>query len=199
MLTLLGGIATPASADWLLTPYLGVTFGTAADFGDAIGDFDDVFEKKLTYGVTTTWMGAGIVGFEFDFAHTPEFFDTPAIAIDLTDSHVTTFMGNLVVGAPIGGTQGPGVRPYGSIGMGLLRTNVAFGGLFDDLDANELGMNVGGGVYVFFTDGVGLRGDLRYFRGLRGEDEGDGDPFELDLAEFEYWRATVGVTFRFGG
>ena len=66
MLVFLSGFATPASADWLLTPYLGVTFGGNASFGD-VGTFDDNFEKKVTYGVNATWMGAGIVGFEVDF------------------------------------------------------------------------------------------------------------------------------------
>jgi hypothetical protein len=40
MLAFLGSMATPASADWLLTPYLGVTFGGNASFGD-VGSFDD--------------------------------------------------------------------------------------------------------------------------------------------------------------
>ena len=33
--------------------------------------------------------------------------------------------GNLIVGAPIGGQTGIGVRPYGSVGLGLLRSNVS--------------------------------------------------------------------------
>jgi hypothetical protein len=56
-------------------------------------------------------------------------------------------------------------------------------------------MNIGGGAHVFFTDNVGIRGDLRYFRGLQG---GDDDGLDLDLEDFDFWRGTVGVTFRFG-
>jgi opacity protein-like surface antigen len=192
----LAGAATPASADWLFTPYLGVTFGGAADFGD-VGDFEDNLEKKITFGGTATWMGAGIIGFEVDFGSTPNFFQVTSGEGDFEffDSNVTTLMGNLIIGAPIGGQSGVGVRPYGSVGVGLMRTNASFGGFIDDIDSNELGLNLGGGAHVFFNDNVGVRGDLRYFRGLQDDDEND---LDLDLADFDFWRATVGVTFRFG-
>ena len=198
----LSAIAKPASADWLLTPYLGITFGGAADFGD-VGDFDDNFEKKVTFGGTATWMGAGIIGVEVDLGTTPNFFQvtTGDDDFDFGDSNVTTLMGNLVLGAPIGGTQGPGFRPYGSGGIGLLRTSLSATDFFDDISENELGVNVGGGAYFFFTDNVGLRGDIRYFRSLQGDDDEDEDDdlVELPLGDFDFWRGTIGVTFRFGG
>jgi opacity protein-like surface antigen len=190
------GVATPASADWMFTPYLGVTFGGAANFGD-VGDLEDNFEKKMTYGGSLTWMGAGIVGFEVDFGTTPNFFEntTGEGDFEFGDSNVTTLMGNLIVGAPIGGQSGVGVRPYGSAGIGLLRSNVSLGGLVDDLSTNELGLNLGAGAHVFFNDNVGLRGDIRYFRGLQS---GDDDGVDFDLEDFDFWRGTIGVTFRFG-
>ena len=45
------------------------------------------------------------------------------------------------------------------------------------------------------TDKIGIRGDLRYFRGLRDEDSGD--DVDLELGSFDFWRASVGATFRF--
>jgi opacity protein-like surface antigen len=196
MMLFLAGAATPASADWLFTPFLGVTFGGAADFGD-VGDLEDNLEKKITFGGTATWMGAGIVGFEVDFGSTPNFFEvtTGEGDFEFFDSNVTTLMGNVIIGAPIGGQTGVGVRPYGTAGIGLLRTNASVGGFIDDLDSNDLGFNVGGGAHVFFNDNIGLRGDLRYFRGLQDDNEND---LDLDLADFDFWRGTVGVTFRFG-
>ena len=150
---ILAGAARPASADWLLTPYLGVTFGGHALFGD-VGDFEDNFEKKMTFGGALTRMGAGVLGFEVDLGTTPNFFavTTGDANVDSGDSNVTTLMGNLVIGAPIGGTKGPGVRPYGSGGIGLLRSSISASDFFDDLDANDLGVNAGGGLYVFFSD-----------------------------------------------
>ena len=189
--------ATPASADWLFTPYLGLTFGKNADFGD-VGDAEDNFEKRMTFGLNAAWMGAGIIGFEADLGSTPNFFETTGgdANFEFGDSNVTTLMGNVVLAAPIGGTTGMGFRPYGSAGVGLLRTNVSSDGLFDDLSQNELGFNIGGGAHVFFADNIGLRGDIRYFRGLQKGDDGGND---LDLKDFSFWRGTLGVTFRFGG
>jgi opacity protein-like surface antigen len=199
LLAFLGGAATPASADWLLTPYLGVTFGGHASFGD-VGSFDDNFERKVTYGVNATWMGAAIVGFEVDFGTTPNFFEnTSGVGnFDWGDSNVTTLMGNLIVGAPIGGQTGVGIRPYGSVGIGLLRSQVRSTGLFDDLSTNDLGFNAGAGAHVFFNDNVGLRGDIRYFRGLQNDDSNDTVLGDLGFEDFDFWRGTVGVTFRFG-
>ena len=195
LVVLLGGVATPASADWLLTPYLGVTFGGSANFGD-VGDLDDNFERKVAYGVNAAWMGAGAIGFELDFGTTPNFYrDTFGSGdFDWGDSNVTTLMANLVVGAPIGGQSGVGFRPYGSAGIGLLRSNVSSTGLLDDLSANELGFNLGGGAHVFFSDNLGLRGDVRYFRGL---EDADDDEELFDLRDLNFWRGTLGVTFRF--
>jgi opacity protein-like surface antigen len=196
LLVFLGGIATPASADWLLTPYLGVTFGGSANFGN-VGDLEDNFERKVAYGLNAAWMGAGALGFEIDFGTTPNFYQNTSGTgdFDWGDSNVTTLMANLVVGAPIGGQSGVGFRPYGSAGLGLLRSNVSSIGLFDNVRTNELGYNLGAGAHVFFSDNLGLRGDVRYFRGLeRGSDD---DLFELRARDLNFWRGTLGVTFRF--
>jgi opacity protein-like surface antigen len=199
LMLFLAGVSTPASADWLFTPYLGLTFGGAADFGD-VGDFEDNFERKMAWGASATWMGAGIVGFEVDFGQTPNFFENTSgdSDFDFGDNNVTTLMGNLIVGAPIGGQTGVGFRPYGTAGVGLLRSSISEFGLFNDVSTNDFGFNVGGGAHVFFSDNVGIRGDVRYFRGLQGDDGGDA-PLELELSDFDFWRGTVGVTFRFGG
>jgi opacity protein-like surface antigen len=144
-------------------------------------------------------MGEGIVGFEVDFGWTPNFFEDTAgdANFEFGDNNVTTLMANLLVGVPIGGQTGPGVRPYASGGLGLMRAQIDGGDFFDDLRTNDLGMNVGAGIQGFFNDNVGIRGDVRYFRSL--EDNEPDDEFDLALSEFDFWRGTVGVTFRFGG
>ena len=188
-----------ASADWYLTPYVGGVFGANADFDsfDGDADFEDALEKRVTFGAALGWMGNGIIGFEADFGWTPNFFENTIgdDDFDFGDSNVTSLMGNLVVGVPIGGQTGPGIRPYASGGIGLLRTQIDGGDFFDDLSRNDLGVNVGGGVHGFFTDNIGIRGDIRYFRSLEDDEAGE---FDIGLADFDFWRATVGVTFRFG-
>jgi hypothetical protein len=79
-----------------------------------------------------------------------------------------------------------------------MRSHVDGGDLFDDVSSNDFGVNVGGGVIGYLNDRVGIRGDLRYFRSLRDTDA-DEDDVDFELADFSFWRATVGVTFRLGG
>ena len=198
-LLIIGGAAKPASADWLFTPYVGVVFGGSANNFD-VKDLSDEFEQRVSFGGSLAWMGAGIVGVEVDYHLAPNFYQITDGGGDIDafelDSSVQTLMANVILGAPIGGTSGPGVRPYGVAGIGLMRSSLTGADdLFDNLSSNELGFNVGGGLHGFFSDNVGIRGDLRYFRGLQKSDDGGND---LDLEDFDFWRATVGVTFRFG-
>lgn len=188
---------TPASADWLFTPFLGANFGGNANFGQ-FDDFDDEVERRVDFGASLGWMGKGAVGFEVDFGWSPNFFENTVGPgnFEFGDSNVTTLMANVLVGAPIGGQSGPGVRPYGSAGVGLIRSRVDGGSFFNDLTTNDFGLNVGGGVQGFFNDNVGIRGDIRYFRSL--QDNEPDDEFDLGLADFDFWRASVGLTIRFG-
>jgi opacity protein-like surface antigen len=189
--------STPARGDWLFTPYIGMNFGGDADFGD-VGDFEDNFEKKVVFGGSAAWMGAGVIGAEVDFGWSPNFFEmtTGDDDFDFGESNLTTLMGNVIVGAPVGGTSGRGVRPYGAVGVGLMRSAVGTSELLGDLTANDFGFNIGAGVVGFFSDHVGLRGDVRYFRSFE-DNESDRD-LDLGVSDFSLWRATVGVTFRFG-
>lgn len=180
-------LPAPARADWLFTPNIGSTFGADADG-----------REQLTYGASIGWMGEGIVGFEADLQYTPEFFANEDGALDLTgDANVLTFMGNAIFGAPIGGQTGPGVRPFGIVGIGLLSRNQDEPDEVFNIDSNEFGFNIGGGVMGFLTDHVGLRGDVRYIRSFEDFEEtpGDVDP-DFDVGDFDFWRGNFGVSFR---
>jgi hypothetical protein len=182
-----------ASADWLLTPFLGSTFGGNADVNSVSGgSFSNDFEQKINYGASLAWMGGGVIGFEADFGYSPNFFgvanSNPSFDL-IGDGNVTTAMGNIVVGAPLGG-----VRPYASGGLGLISSRVDNPGqFFSKASSNDLGMDVGGGV-MFLGGNVGVRGDLRYFRSLNNSDSNGVD---LSLGDFRFWRGSVGVTFKF--
>jgi opacity protein-like surface antigen len=181
-----------ASADWLFTPFIGSNFGGSADLGTPGEDFNDEFNRKLTYGASFEWMGGGIVGFGVDFGYSPNFFGiTDSNGIDLVgDGNVTTLMGNVIVGAPLGA-----VRPYASGGLGMIKTHVDNAGQFFDMNRSDLGFDVGAGVMGFFNDNVGLRGDIRYFRAVN--DNSGSDSIDVSLGSFKFWRGTVGVTFKF--
>jgi opacity protein-like surface antigen len=197
-LILIALVATPskASADWLFTPYVGYNWGGSANFIN-FSDVDDEFEQRANFGVSLGWMGAGVLGFEFDLGFTPNFFEntTGPSDFEFGKSNVTTLMGNLIVGVPIGGQHGVGFRPYAVGGVGLIRSSVGGADDFFEVDSNDWGINVGAGAIFFFSDRFGLRGDVRYFRALT--DTEPEDLLDVGLGGFHFWRGTLGATFRF--
>ena len=178
---------TSASAEWILTPFIGASFAAGTDNDD----FDTVVDgSKMTYGGTITYLGAGILGFEADFGYSPEYFEGDDDDVDFVDSsNYTSMMANVVLSSPRGA-----FRPYGTAGVGLLKTFVDDTEDAFDIDKSGLGFNVGGGVMAFFTDNIGIRGDVRYFRQIAKGDDGQED---YDLGAFRFWRGTVGASFRF--
>ncbi len=198
---LIGSAATPskASADWLLTPYIGGNWSNQVRFTDSLGDFTEEFESRLNYGLSLAWMGAGIAGFEIDASYAPNFFERTQGADErLGDSNVAMLMANIVLGAPIGGQRGAGLRPYVAGGVGIIRSEITDPGQLFDVSSNDWGFNAGGGLTAFVTDNFGLRGDVRYFRGLRDSQPSDpNDPFDFTMSDLRFWRWTLGATLRF--
>lgn len=194
MISALSLLLLPASANaqsWFFSPYIGGNFGGNADFGD-FPDADDEVERRMDFGASIGWV-PNVVGFEFDFGYSPNFFEDTAgdRNFEFGDNNVTTAMANVIIGA----APGSGFRPYASAGVGLIRASVSSAtGLFNDLSTNDLGINIGGGIGAQFTDNVGLRGDLRYFRSVQ-DNEADND-LDLSLGSFDFWRGSVGLTFR---
>jgi opacity protein-like surface antigen len=173
-----------ARADWLFTPNLGSTFGA-----DASGN------EHFTYGASIGWMGAGIMGWEADLSYTPEFFEAGDGDFDpVDDSNVVSAMANAIIGIPVGGQTGGGFRPYFAAGLGMLSREIPSGDALFNVNNNEFGFNLGGGVMGFMTDHVGFRGDLRYTRSF--EDPEEDNEFDVGIGNFDYWRGTAGVTFR---
>jgi opacity protein-like surface antigen len=192
--------STPAkaSADWLFAPFIGMNWGGTAGFNDALDeDFEDKFERQMNFGASLSWMGAGALGFEVDFGYSPNFFEntTGEGNFQFGDSNVTTLMANLKVGAPFGGQSGGGIRPYASGGVGIIKTRIDDADDLFNVDSTDFGLNVGGGVAGFFTDNIGVQGDVRYFRSL--QDNEPDDELDVALGSFRFWRGTVGLVFRF--
>lgn len=176
-----------ARADGFVSPWIGSAFGSTKVIN---GTSIDNGEK--TFGVSAGAMGAGIIGGEVDFGYSPSFFGNSA---EFGDNTVMDLMGNVIVGIPIGGTHGAGIRPFVTVGAGLLRTQID-GGTFANVSSsnNGFGWNAGAGVMGYFAQHVGIRGDLRYLRGFSENDLGfsPGD----NLSTLRFWRASVGVVLR---
>jgi len=170
-------LAAPAAAhaDVIFTPFAGVSFG------------GDTNNTKGAFGGSISFMG-NAAGLEIDFSHTPNFFgdDSP-----VTNGNATTMMANLKFAPHV---RGRGVQPYFSGGIGLLRTRLETEDLFDDVTSNDWGFNLGFGVGGYFTSNVGLQGDVRYFRSFQNIDLADAS---IPVSNFDFWRASVGLTFKF--
>jgi len=181
----------PARAEGFVSPWIGVNFGSNPF--ESLADGRDVDEgSRTSYGVTAGYMGAGIIGGEFDFGYSPSFFGDES---DFGSNNVLTTMGNVIIGIPIGGTKGAGVRPYFTAGLGLIRTS--YGDLldFDAVSNNDFGYNLGGGIMGYFATHFGIRGDVRYFRTF-SDDVFDGDGVNLNPGSFHFWRASIGVVIK---
>ncbi len=198
--------ASPARADWLLTPYIGGVFGGAAN-QFTFDDTDDEFEQRMNVGVSVGFYTGGILGFEFDYGVAPNFFQFTGGTNDFDlfdlDSSVQTLMGNVVLAVPVGGSGGA-FRPYVSGGLGTIRTQLrSETDVFDEITSNDTGYNFGAGAHLLAAGRVGLRADVRYFRGFEAiddEDPVDNPLFDQPFAQevFNFWRGTIGITFRFG-
>jgi opacity protein-like surface antigen len=201
-------MAAPARADWLVVPYVGGVFGGAAN-AFTVSDADDEFEQRFTLGASVSFHPTRVLGFEVDYSAAPNFFQFTGGTgnfdlLDL-DSSVQTLMGNVVLTWPLGGDAGR-VRPYASAGLGTIRTQLrSESDVFDDITSNDTGYNFGAGVHFLAGGRFGLRLDVRYFRGFESIDDEDpiednpffDQPFANEV--FNFWRGTVGLTFRFGG
>ena len=185
--------ATPARAQWVATPYLGINFA------------GDVETGKGGFGGAIGYVG-GRVGFEFDVQQYYHFFKdadvaglvpsttdpgAPRAGIDL-DTDARSFMGNVLV--PIRVPGATKFRPYGTAGIGVIRAVFETSYALADTDQNNLGFNIGGGLMYALNDRLGLRIDVRYLRALVDEDEHEGGFFE----DYGFLRAAVGVTVGFG-
>ena len=174
--------AAPARADVVLTPYVGSFFG---------GNLPD--DSGVAFGGTAAFMGNGIFGAEVGFNYTPDFIKETLVSPDVSQA---SLMGNLIVGIPMGDAdQGGQIRPYVTGGVGLFRTASDESDLFDRVTSNDFALNAGGGILAFFSEHVGVRADVRYFRTLTDEDPGEG--LDFDISDLDFWKWDVGAAFRF--
>lgn len=172
----------PARAEGYAVPWIGANWGSG----------NNINNGRTAFGINAGAMGAGIVGGEVAFGYSPSFFGTQN---DFGNNTVLDLMGNVIVGVPVGGTRGAGVRPFVTGGLGLLRTQIDGGTLARVSSSNNMfAWNAGAGVMGYFSDHVGLRGELRYTRGF--EDLNTGNVVLDSGSQLHYWRLAAGVVLR---
>ena len=187
-------VPVPASAEWLFSPFVGMRFGADTTYVDPERATD---KKKFIWGASAALLTAGILGVEADFSYIPGFFEAEEGDSTIAHSRAITFMGSVIVAVPLGATRG-GLRPYVIGGVGLLHARAEDPPPVGILsaDSNVLGMNVGGGAIGPLTPRSSIRFELRHFRTLGTDDE---VPVLNTFEDYElsFWRATVGIAFRY--
>ena len=96
-------------ADGFISPWIG------ANFAQEVGD------GRTAFGFTRRRHGGGVFGGEFDFGYSPSFFGTDStFGVQQRDDHdgESSFSASRSAAS-----AGGGVRPYGSGGVGLIRSS----------------------------------------------------------------------------
>jgi opacity protein-like surface antigen len=170
-------LSTPALADGFITPFFGYNFG--GDSGNC-ASLTNCQTKRANFGVSVGSTRT-LFGVEEDIAFAKHFFgDAPT-----TDNSVFSAMTNLMVGPGVGP-----VRPYVLGGVGLIRPHVSSANL--TADKNAAGFDLGGGVNLYPTAHVGVRGDLRHFHTLQNV-----DVLIFTGQRLDFWRVSLGLALKF--
>jgi opacity protein-like surface antigen len=178
---LVASSARSAAAQTFINPFVGTTLTSPTASGGS---------SKPGFGAA---FGIGkIIGGETEFAYYPELLNNADNG--LAKSKVISYSAGTLIGPTLGR-----VKPYGAIGVGGLYLNVtSLASLVipnpASFSSNYFSVNAGGGVMVFFSNHVGLRGDLRYTKAY-GFNLADLQTTGLALDGFDFWRAGIGLAF----
>lgn len=176
-----------ASADWFITPFLGIKFASSTSIVDLeLG----ASNPKMTLGVSATILSDRILGIEGELGYYPRFFERSGGSGLVVRSNVTTLFGNVVFAVPRAITR-DSLRPYALAGVGLIHVGI------DDLlgllpvDTNLVGFGIGGGALGRLTNRTSVRFEVRHIRNLVPPNE---TVPGFGAIQIKYWRATVGVS-----
>jgi len=175
-------LSAPASAEWQIKPFLGVTFDQTTTFALA----GPVTKRSAVFGACGVLMG-DVFGVEADLEHVPSVFESALIL----GSSATTLTGNVVIALPRNLTKYT-LRPYFVAGGGLMAVRI------DDVSGalgvsrNKPAFDVGGGVTGFVTDRIGISWDVRWFDSLEENSEG----LSIGPEHLSFWRAYMALAIR---
>jgi hypothetical protein len=180
------------SSHWTASGFVGSAFG------------DQVDGSHLDFGGSLGYLWRGAIGPEFLAGFSPNFDLANNILTE--QPQINSYMVNLMAAAPLG--EDGQWQPFISGGLGSITLNADTlanpGDLGDnaieeqlDPDASQFGGNIGFGV-MGYSGPVGVRADVRYFRGFDRDnlDEGESAPGQAILSGLDFWRANVGLAFR---
>jgi hypothetical protein len=186
-LTLLLVRSAPASAEWQLRPFLGLTFGGSTTFFDLEQAADNL---NLVVGFNSVWLGE-LIGFDADVGYAPGFFQGGGQHL-VTRSSATTVTGNIVVALPRRLAEFT-LRPYFVGGAGLMQARITDPSEVLGVSSTLPALDLGGGVTGFLSDRIGVSWDVRHFRSFGGKSRG----LSFGREQLSFWRANMALVFRY--
>jgi hypothetical protein len=193
-----------ALAEWHFTPVFGVTFAGSTTLVDLQHGTD---KRHLNFGGIVSGFGQGVIGAEGVVIYTRHFFefDGPTAPGDpvppaIAKSYTLSATGNVVLTVPKRWTE-YFLRPYVSGGFGVIRAvsidqprSPQTQPLFP-LTTTMPAFTIGGGAIGFFSQGTGIRFDVRYHGGLR-HTPGPNDLTGGQDLHLRYMTAEIGLVIR---
>lgn len=176
---------------WMASGFVGTNFE---------GDHDDA---SVDFGGSLGYLWRGVAGAEFQANFAPDFNLEPGRSAALLGENpaINSYMFNAVGAVPLGMDRSWSPYVSGGFGVMTLRADAldAIENTEFEPDDNRPAYNIGLGV-MNFGEGVGFRGDVRYFRAF----EVGNDPItstqellgERVLSDLGFWRANIGLAFR---
>jgi opacity protein-like surface antigen len=174
-----------AAQSFFISPFIDTTLSSPSTSGG---------HSKAGFGVSLGTLGK-FIGSETEIAYHPQILDNSANG--LGKSHVLTFSQNMVIGPTIGA-----VKPYFTVGGGDLHLNVSSVSSLttatpEGISNNYFTLNLGGGAAYFVRKGIGVRGDLRYFKAYGFDFKDIEASGGLKFNKFTFWRLGFGAQFAF--
>jgi opacity protein-like surface antigen len=215
------GTSSGETHSWVVTGFLGTNFGSSRTNGNLdlpdINRFDS--GSSPSFGGQLAYLGKGIVGGEFLTEFSPRVRDFNSILFE-RQPNVNTYMINAITAAPIGHLGS--FNPYVSGGVGWVAMHADIftinpltvqpvDGVQDtsalgsqSVSGSRFGWDLGGGLMAWSEKNWGFRGDVRYYRAVSNSTDVldpnniDGATFtQVELSGFSFWKANVGLGFRF--
>ena len=177
--------ADAAHAQWLLTPFAGVTAAGETGYFDP----DDAARRsKLIAGASMARVW-GRFGAEVEIASVPGFFTRGDDGL-IASSGLLVMSGNAVMNLP---RLGP-IRPYALAGLGAVRASIEDVGNVFPVHEWQPAVTAGVGALVPFSGRVSLRADARFTATRRS----DGAESSIGFGEtyVDLWRLTAGLAIR---
>jgi len=191
--------AEPSRNPWTASGFAGTSFGTS---GDVAGE-DDI-NSSMTFGGQVSYAWRRYIGGEFiaDFAPTYKIANV-AFA---EHPRVNSYMANVIGMFPLADGR---FEPYVSGGFGGIQMHTTFftfpaisNGATTTANETRFGSDIGAGV-MLFAGHVGVRTDVRRYKASTSDElealtfNTPADTFTRALLSgLEFWRASVGVAFR---